>query len=257
MPNQMFRGRIHSYIEAAINQYHEASLINHPNMVGQIREIAAKQIIEPLLPEDFKIANRGKVTDHEGHQSSEIDLLIYSMKKLPSIIYGDMASASIPLVPAEACFYAIEVKGRLTKEDIRKSNKNAKNLREGIVYISGQYDAEDREIQHQVNIVVPILFAFESDAEGDPAKEFERIKTTCTEDVGGIYFIAVCIIGKGYWWLGSGADPRWMFHSPTNYYDEVIDLVSGIINSLHKSDSTRGFPRLGRYLILPNRGTAI
>jgi hypothetical protein len=244
MPNEIFRQRLISMIKGALGQFVEAANINHPGLRGRIREIAARSILEPLLPEDFKVSISGKIVDYLGNQSPEVDLIVYSKKILPAIMYGNTDL----VFPAESVFYAIEIKSKITMTEIESAHLNAKLILENIKYSSGIHDSADSPISHVITPIIPALFGFSSDL------EFSTIRNDLTRyteylakhnDIPSLR--TICIVDKGYWWLGK--DNNWMYLGPTDDHDEVIDFVSGVINTLHKSYSTRGYPRLGNYLM--------
>lgn len=58
---------------------------------------------------------------------------------------------------------------------------------------------------------------------------------------------ALCVVGRGYWRNAPGT-PDWYFHPPTESFDEVIDLLCGITNTIPYLIESRGAPQLGRYL---------
>ncbi len=246
MPHEIFRNRIITSVRTAMDEFSEAARIEHP-LMGKIREIAAQRVIEPILPEDFKIKISGKIIDHTGFQSSEVDLIIYSKKKLPSIMFGEEDY----LFPAESVFYAIEVKSKITAAEIRDAHNKAKNILSNIIYLSGIFDTNNRPIQHHINKIVPALFAFTSDLAPSGKNEIERYKENIEENEPPA-LRAICVIGRGCWDYVE-KENRWTVFSPTPNFDEVIDFAAHISNTLHKSDLKRGYPRLGNYLVHEER----
>lgn len=247
MPHEMFRSRIITSIKTAMAEFDEAARVEHPGLKGRIREIAAKRIFEPILPEDFKIKVSGKIIDHTGFQSSEVDLVIYSKKKLPSIMYGEEDI----LFPAESVFYAIEVKSRLTAGEIRDAHSKAKNILNNIQYMHGFYDEDNRPIQHQITKIIPALFAFSSDLAPTGKTEIDRYKENLEENEKPTIF-AICVIGRGYWDYVEKFN-KWLARLPSPNFDEAIEFAAHIANSLHKADLKRGYPRIGNYLVLEGR----
>ena len=229
-----------------MDEFSEAARIGHP-LMGRIREIAAQRVFEPILPEDFKIKISGKIIDCTGFQSSEVDLVIYSKKKLPSIMYGEEDY----IFPAESVFYAIEVKSRLTAGEIRDAHSKAKNILNNVQYMSGIYDEDNRPIQHQMIKIIPALFAFSSDLSPTGKTEIDRYKENMEENEQPA-ILAICVVGKGYWDYVKKVN-KWLARSPSPNFDEVIEFAAHIANSLHKSDLKRGYPRIGNYLVLEGR----
>lgn len=87
MANQLVRDKIKAYINAAISEAQSAAEIDHPGMMGTIREIAIKNLFEPLLTGQTNIGS-GKIIDFTGFQSQETDVIIYSKNIHPAILYS-------------------------------------------------------------------------------------------------------------------------------------------------------------------------
>jgi hypothetical protein len=76
MANQLVRDKIKANINAAIIDAQNAATVDHPGMMGTIREIAIKNLFRPLLTGQTDIGS-GKVIDFTGFQSQETDVIIY------------------------------------------------------------------------------------------------------------------------------------------------------------------------------------
>ena len=50
MANLLFRDRLIGIIRHALEEFRAAGEVQHPGLQGQIREIALKNLFEPLLP---------------------------------------------------------------------------------------------------------------------------------------------------------------------------------------------------------------
>ena len=59
---------------------------------------------------------------------------------------------------------------------------------------------------------------------------------------------ALCVVGRGYWYHDIGAQ-TWIFHPPWEDHDEVIDLVSGIANTVSAYPPSARGGHLGSYLM--------
>jgi hypothetical protein len=79
---------------------------------------------------------------------------------------------------------------------------------------------------------VLVLFAFGSDIAED-SSELDRYMRYDPEWQADPVLKAICVLGRGYWYHRA-QENAWAFHSPTVGYDEVIDLVVGIANTLLK-----------------------
>lgn len=249
MPSEIFRNRAITIINTALMQFCEAAAIGHPGMQGKLRELSAKKVFEPFLPEDYRIKDSGKIIDCRGKKSNEVDLIIYSRKKLPPVMIEDEEFC----FPAESVFYAIEIKSQLTATELRSAHSKAKYLNNNIEYLPGLHTPDDRAIQHPVKKAIPALFAFSSDLRRGGKNELQRYKDILEpNETTQIY--SMCIVGSGYW---HRKYDRWQYYPPTPNHDEVISFLSHIINTLHDISETRHFPRLGNYLMLDTLPTDV
>ncbi len=249
MPNDLFRNKVITRINAAISEYRDASGIEHRALQGRIREIALDNLFRPLLPSGIEIGT-GKILDNCGIQSHETDLIIYSKAVLPAIMYSEREG----LFPAEACCYAIEVKSRATATEIKDALAKAESLR-NLRYAAGLYDIQDVPINHPIKPVIPAFFAFTTELAENGKSELERYSEIDPHFREAPCLVAICVVGRGYWWWRR--DKKWIFHPPTPDHDEIIDFLSGVINTIPDSLVARGHPRLGNYLIQANRGTIV
>lgn len=163
MANQLVRDKIRAYINAAISEAQNAAEADHPGMIGSIREIAIKNLFEPLLTGQTDIGS-GKIIDFTGFQSQETDVIIYSKNVHPAILYSHRTD--IGMYPAETCIYAIEVKSKATAANIRDAIEKGRTLR-NLKYSTGLFDPFGRGIPHQVTPVIPAFFAFGTDLRKD------------------------------------------------------------------------------------------
>jgi hypothetical protein len=157
MANNIFRERLIAKIKAAKAEYNNVTAIDHPYMKGRIREIFVQNLIEPFLPEDFKVGS-GKITDVNGNLSSETDLIIYSNKLIPPIMYGER----LGVFPVDSCIATLEVKSKLTAAEIDDTIKKSDKML-GLGYTSGKFSSVGTPLPHSVGVATRNLFAFESD----------------------------------------------------------------------------------------------
>lgn len=253
MPHDLFRRNVITQMNSAISKSQDAAGVDHPFLQGRIREIALENLFKPLLPAGLEIAT-GKVIDHTGFQSLEIDLIVYSRRVLSTIMYSQ--GSRLGLFPAESSFYAIEVKSTATAKEIRDAIAKAENLRNA-QYLSGVY-YHDVPKTHDIIPIISVFFAFTTDLAESGKSELDRYRENDPNSEVDPRLSAICVVGRGYWWFHAD-DKRgqWIFHSPTPDHDEVIDFLSGITNTIPDSLARRGRPRLGNYLVLPERGVAV
>jgi len=224
-------------IDYAVREAENAATIEHPGLVGRIRELSVSQVFEPLLPSGFEIGT-GKICDRNGDQSNEADIIIYNRSILAPIMYSERDG----VFPIEACFYSIEVKSKATALEIQDA------IRKGNSIINLYYAGADADKPNNLSLVVPTFFAFGSDLSDSGISELQRYAKYDPEWRERPILKAICVVGKGYWYH-SKKDSDWFFCPPTQTHDEVIGLVSGIVNTLASARSQNRQALLGQYLM--------
>ena len=242
MPNSIFRQRAINIVSAAVKESDSASLLDHSALRGRVREIVVDRLMQPFLPSAFEVGT-GKIADSKGFRSRETDLVIYSKAVLPPVLY----SGRDGVFPAEASFYAIEVKSTVTSQEVDDAIEKARELGK-LTYTSGEYDDAGRSTPHPFLPIIPALFGFSSDLAEGGKSDLDRYLERDSGGGSSPSITVICIVGRGYWWF-KAAERRWAFHPPTPEGDEVVDFVSGVINTLPNSLAARRRPRLGLYLM--------
>ncbi len=245
MANQTYRNMVSSNIDNAIRLAQLASDVNHPVIKGDIREIALKHIFRPLLTNVVDIGT-GKIIDHKGTESDQIDVIIYSNVINPPILY-DLENSDLGLFPSETSLYAIEVKSVASATTIKEAIENLKKIW-NLEYVSGIYDKFGNAIQHSLSLIVPTFFAFDSDLSGNGKSELDRYFELDPNAKTKPIIRVICVIGKGYWYFNE-IDSAWYYWASTHDHDEVMSFLGGIINTYHDSIASRGRPRFGQYII--------
>lgn len=246
MPNPLFRKFISDNVESAIKSAETASEVRHTGTIGDIREIALKNIFRPILT-DMEAIGSGQITDHRGYLSDQTDIIIYSKDINPPLLFDPMKSDK-GIYPAETCIYAIEVKSQANASEIRDAIKKAKKIRE-MKYTPGMHDKFGREINHNINLIVTAFFAFSSDLK--EKSEIERYLELDLEGKTTPAINVICIVNKGYWFFNEH-DKSWWWWEPTPDHGEVISFLGGIINTIPDAIASRRHPRFGTYLINTN-----
>lgn len=240
MANKIYRDRLINKIKYAVQESANAVALNHSGLTGRIRELSASSVFGPLLPAGFEIGT-GKVCDWNGNLSGETDIVIYNKSILPPIMYSERDG----VYPIEASFYSIEVKSKLTATEIQDA------VRKGRTLIGLDYSrANPEDAKTNSSPVVFVLFAYASDLADSGMTELQRYAKYDATWQNDPVVKAICVIGKGYWWHNRELS-GWHFNPPTESYDEVIDLVSGIGNTLAYSRMKNPRALLGEYLSEP------
>jgi hypothetical protein len=101
MPSPIFRKHATDLVLHAVNKAESATQITHNGMRGTVREIAADELFQPFLTANFQIGT-GKITDAEGRQSDQTDLVVYNPSLLPPVLLRHNGPDGV--FPVEACF---------------------------------------------------------------------------------------------------------------------------------------------------------
>jgi Domain of unknown function (DUF6602) len=244
MANQLFRKDVKKNIVSALQDFADIGDIDHPGMKGRIREIITEKLLRPILPPGVEIGN-GKITDSFGNLSAESDIVIYNRPTLPPLLYGH----ALGLFPIEGCIYSIEIKSKLTASEIKDSIHKIKRLKK-LKYREVFYPLNFiKPIGPPSSFVIPALFAFSTDLTGDGLTEINRYrKYDATADSRPLIPV-FCIPMRGYWWFNPNEpEKKWIHHPPTSDFDEIIDFIAGIANTIPISTINQGQPYYGYYI---------
>ncbi|WP_312471225.1 DUF6602 domain-containing protein [Neobacillus sp.] len=114
------------YKEIEVTKERIASLISHGLTKGQINEFAIKKVFEEKIPENYGVSRGFIVTD--SWESTEIDIIIYD-KSYPTLF----KTGDVIIVTPDAVKGLIEVKTRLTSQELMESSEKLGNIAE-VVY---------------------------------------------------------------------------------------------------------------------------
>lgn len=202
-----------------------AAGINHHGLEGQIRELGAKECIEPFLTQSY-CCGTGKVIDTSQSISDQMDLVVYHRKVAPPIL----VNRDLGLFPVECVKYVIEVKSTLTADEIRDTNKKFRSITN-----LKSFPRRDTDGNTTYGVLpTTVLLAFSSDIAGS---EIERYKKYTK---GNPPCVVICVLGKGYWfydrarndWSGletSSDAPRFL---------EFSMFITGFMNTLASEEMT-------------------
>lgn len=234
MANELYRNRMLNDIDYAVREAKSAALLAHNGLVGRVRELMVSRLLAPMLPAGFEVGT-GKITNAAGALSHETDLVIYNRSILPPVFYSDRDG----VFPLESSYYAIEVKSKLTAADIKTS------VKKGASITALSQRSPDSNTLHSSPTVL-VLFAFDSDlAQESEIERYAKYDLGCYTDP---VFKAICVVGRGYWYHDIKR-AGWIFHAATADRDEIVDLVSGVVNTLVKTPPASRLTYLGNYLM--------
>lgn len=197
----------------------------HPGIEGQIREIAARDCVEPFLTQSYQCST-GKIIDTRQLQSDQIDLIVYHRKVAPPILID----RNLGLFPVECVRYAFEIKTTLTADGIRDANRKFRSVSRLVSFPCKQADGTVKGGA----MPATVLFAFGSDISGSEIERYQRHTDEkdppCT---------VLCVLGKGYWfyhneagWLGREAA------ADQPQYIEFCMFIAGLMNSLAADETS-------------------
>ena len=201
--------------------------LKHKGLQGQLREVLMRDMLNPVLPPEIR-QGTGKLVSYLGDESPQLDVILYA----PSILPPWLLDENTGFFPAKSCLYSIEVKSRLTAEELRKAISSARKTRS--MPLVGE-------------TVVPItaLFAFESNKKGDPEKEITRYRTHDSKADTDPAIQVICIVGRGYWFFNSGI---WKYAKASTELNEVMAFLGGTTNTVPKVLAAKGRPNFGNYI---------
>ncbi|WP_321375277.1 DUF6602 domain-containing protein [uncultured Draconibacterium sp.] len=169
-----FEEAIHNFSGAFIG----SSEFKHSLTKGEQRELPLKLFLEKALPSNFGI-KPGEVVDCFNSSSPQIDLMIYDKTKTIEFFNSEAA-----IIPAESLLVSIEVKSKLTKEEIKKILKNSTALKE-----LKPFKKKPQLKQRGDESTAPhcryfhCIFAYETDFKTDDwaKSEYQRLKEVAVE----------------------------------------------------------------------------
>ena len=117
-----------SIIRGLVERSLDLSKLDHRVTKGELRELFVSNTLKAFLTKQFDIGS-GIIINQKGKQSNQTDIIIYDNRILPPFI----KEQQIGVYPAESVIATIEIKSKLTKSELLKSEESAKKLLE-IVY---------------------------------------------------------------------------------------------------------------------------
>jgi hypothetical protein len=199
--------------------------LNHHGLEGQIRELAAKECIEPFLTQSYSCGT-GKVIDTSQLISGQMDLIVYHRKVAPPIL----VNRDLGLFPVECVRYVIEVKSTITANEIRDTNKKFQSIAN--LKSFPRIDANGNKTYG--TLPTTVLLAFSSDIAGSEIDRYRKYTD------GPPPCVVICVLGKGYWFYDH-ATKAWHGQETTNAipaYVEFSMFITGLMNTLASEETS-------------------
>ncbi len=237
--DNVYRSILRARVNGALTMARAAGGITHNGMKGRVREILIRELFRPLLPADIGITSGQIATCKSQKLSREHDIIIFDGSILPAMSFD----GSTAIIPIESVLYTIEVKSTLSRSELEGAHRSAKELAE-FDYLPGRSFRDGVEIQHGVANLNSTLFALNSDLSPSMHGEVKRYKGIYVGDVP--HLKALCVAGSGYWYEVNGS---WIKFGNEAEGDDVLAFIGGVMNTYNMVRATRGFQKIGEYLI--------
>lgn len=247
--NEDLRRLLDGNIKKALADAKLASSIKHPGLIGKLRELFLDNLIIPLLNSRYSTGS-GKLTDHEGHLSKEIDLCVYSTSLLPGFFFS--SREDIGIYPIESVLGCFEIKSILSLNEMRDAYAKFSLLEKELQYTPGTHDQLHRPVPHYFSKPECSIFAYDIDRKSygvttilDMYKKVDPgwntnplISSICVADKG-------CLIHTTKGWL------HMAYNSESQVNEEIIFYLCAMIQGFPLKEISRGTPRIGYYLTDP------
>jgi hypothetical protein len=167
--NPFYTKHAETIIKLVLSRSEDASELKHPGLRGRAREIFTKDLLTPFLSPNLGTCT-GTIVDSSGGSSLQTDIIIFDKTLIPSL----MLTAEEGIVPIESVLATVEVKSSLTREELRKSIKNAHSIKG----LHGNF-VEVRPRSFKKSSPLCCVFSFSSDSK--PETELNRLEEVVLE----------------------------------------------------------------------------
>ncbi|TSC75303.1 MAG: hypothetical protein G01um101430_510 [Parcubacteria group bacterium Gr01-1014_30] len=211
--------------------------LNHPGTEGQLKELFLGNVLKLFLSQQFDIGS-GIITNHNGTESSQADIIIYDRRMIPPFIY----QGNVGAYPVESVLAVIEVKSTLSpnsKNGFKKIGKDASKLDD--IYKKCTFFERSKFNSDSPR---PPFFAVFSLKENMPKLLHKNNKKACNWlDKKSRYISSVCIVGKYSWIrMGPPAYPKvgWKFQKGINrIYEETKRFIAVLLDNVRTTAEKR------------------
>ncbi len=204
--------------EDMLRDFNRSKDIRHPRDVGLARE----QILRKFLVDTGLIPNRYAATSSSvrvasttGHMSNELDLLFYDPDESIFLMRRENAYS---VLPVESTYGVIQVKSKVTRNDIREGLLNVASYKKLRRVTSSEWTIFSEEPKSQNGF--GILFAYDTDL--DWSDIADEVKTFADENTKHTWPNVVFVLSKGFFLCGDKTGAGFLNGHIANIKDEVV-----------------------------------
>lgn len=176
-PSDVFRSVMGKAQQQLLLESAQASDFEHRGIIGDERAASLASFFRERLPDRFGV-HKGEAIDYRDTRTGQLDFVIYDRSRCAPIRVGNENL----LLPCEALYCVIEVKTRITQDELVKAYISAQKVRSlrpfKRPFIASRQDGCDAEDGRSRCLY--IVFGYTSNLGNDvewTGKEFERIKS--------------------------------------------------------------------------------
>ncbi|MBN1618881.1 MAG: hypothetical protein JXQ26_07105 [Tissierellales bacterium] len=200
-------------IAGTLAELKSVAKIKHPLLTGELRESFVVNLLSHFLPERYGVGS-GVIVNPLGIESTQWDIIIYDKNIIPPFIF----EMDRGVFPAETVLAVIEVKSKLTLQELRKTNANSKRL------ITRIYDDKFFAYKEPYKPIIGALGLY-----GYSAKVL--LNQDGAKWVGSNleYLNLFCLCEK-YCWLK--VESEWKYSFATETYEEVKRFLFSLLDNI-------------------------
>lgn len=247
--NNYFRKILIARIKKALLDANDSSEINHPYLIGKLREIVLNELIAPLLNNRYSIGS-GKIVDYQGAQSKEMDLCLYSTMIHPPLFFS--SKNDLGIFPIESVLGCVEVKSIFNNDNLKDAYEKFKHVEDNLIMTAGFHNEFEMPLPH---IYVKHKYSFFSFKTGitkyspDSILNFySKIDPNWNSDP---LITSICLANSGWICYTVNGWLHMPYDKKNEINEEIVAFLSTLIQDLPKVEFSRGIPRIGYYLTDP------
>lgn len=235
--NPVYRDLVLSQSQRAVAHARSIGAVPHRGLKGQLREIVVRELLKPLLPDEYVLAT-GQIISAYGEVSHQVDLAACLRRLMPPILL----ESACGIMPLEATLFTVEIKSVLNASELQKADDAARVLaafRYAPPVGSRHFDPE-----HEIEGVISYLIAFDTDLSLGGKSEIARYSELLNSQAPAIR--GLCIVGRGFWFWADSRWHEWKLEEPDS---ELALFAAAIINTCQRVEGTRRQPDFRQYLL--------